>query len=128
MSILQPSARTSSSSLLTASPDQDLADDYPKIGGSTRGDSTEEGRLIAMVAPVGGPSHNSSSRYFTIRRSKAFNPWTPNDGMIRNLNSDFNVIWLQTVMDSIQRMAPEGSRLVALAQQGAEAANFIIAQ
>jgi hypothetical protein len=31
-------------------------------------------------------------------------------------------------MDSIQRMAPEGSRLVALAQQGAEAANFIIAQ
>jgi hypothetical protein len=57
-----------------------------------------------------------------------FDPWTPNDGMIRNLNSDFNVIWLQTIMDSIQRMAPEGSHLVALAQQEAEAANFIIAQ
>jgi hypothetical protein len=48
--------------------------------------------------------------------------------MIRNLNPDFNAIRLQTIMESIQWMSPEGSPLVALAQQGAEAANFIIAQ
>jgi hypothetical protein len=52
---------------------------------------------------------------------------TPNDGMIQNLNSDFNSIRLQTIKESIQRMTPEGSPLVALAQQGAEAANFVIA-
>jgi hypothetical protein len=48
--------------------------------------------------------------------------------MIQNLNPDFNVIWLQTIMESIQRMAPKGSPLVALAQQGAKAANYVIAQ
>jgi hypothetical protein len=52
----------------------------------------------------------------------------PNDEMIQNLNPYFNVMRLQTIMDTIQRMAPEGSPLVALAQQGAEAANYIIAE
>jgi hypothetical protein len=70
-SILQSSVGASSSSTLAVSPDQDLADDYPEIEGSTYGDSTEEGHLIVMVAPVGGPSHNSSSRYPTIKRSEA---------------------------------------------------------
>jgi hypothetical protein len=54
------------------------------------------------------------------------NAQMPNNEMIQNLNSDFNAIRLQTIMESIQWMAPEGSPLVALAQQGAEAANFII--
>jgi hypothetical protein len=31
-------------------------------------------------------------------------------------------------MESIQRMAPEGSPLVALASQGVEAANYVIVQ
>jgi hypothetical protein len=31
-------------------------------------------------------------------------------------------------MESIQRMAPEGSPLVALAQQGAEVVNVVVAQ
>jgi hypothetical protein len=115
-SIIQPSAGASSSSSSTASLDQDLADDYPEIGGSTCGDSIEEGRLIVMVAPAGGPSHNSSSRYPTIERSEASNAQMPNDEMICNLNPDFNIIRLQTIMESIQRMAPEGSPLVALAQ------------
>jgi hypothetical protein len=35
---------------------------------------------------------------------------------------------LQTIMKSIQRMTPEGSPLVALAHQGAEVANLIIAE
>jgi hypothetical protein len=114
--ILQPSARPSSLSSSAASSEQDSADDYPRIGESTCGDSTEEGHLIVMVAPAGGPSQNSSSRYPTIGRSEVFDARTPNDGMIRNLNLDFNTIRLQIIMESIQRMAPEGSLLVALAQ------------
>jgi hypothetical protein len=61
MSILQPSARASSSCSSAASPEQDSADDYPEIEGSTCGDSTKEGHLIAMVASARGPSWNSSS-------------------------------------------------------------------
>jgi hypothetical protein len=48
--------------------------------------------------------------------------------MIQNLNLDFNAMQLQTIMESIQRMALEGSPLVALAQQGDEVANFVIAE
>jgi hypothetical protein len=48
--------------------------------------------------------------------------------MIQNMNPNFNAIRLQTIMESIQQMAPEGSPLVALAQQGAKVANVIIAQ
>jgi hypothetical protein len=81
-SILQPSPEASSSSSSVASPDQDSADDYPKIRGSTCGDSKEEGHLIVMMAPAGGPSHNSSSRYPTIRRSEASDAQMPNNGMI----------------------------------------------
>jgi hypothetical protein len=81
-SILQPSARASSSSSLAVSPDQNSADDYPEIGGSTCGDSLEKGHLIVMVAPAQGPSHNSSSRYSTIGISEVSDARTPNDGMI----------------------------------------------
>jgi hypothetical protein len=81
-----------------------------------------------MVALAGAPSHNSSSRYPTIERSEGSDAQTPNDGMIQNLNPDFNVMQLQTIMESIQHMTPEGSPLVALAQQGAEAVNYVIAQ
>jgi hypothetical protein len=52
----------------------------------------------------------------------------PNDGMIQNLNLDFNTMRLQIIKESIQRMAHEGSPLVALAHQGAEAANYVIAE
>jgi hypothetical protein len=114
-SILQPSAGASSSSPSTASPDQDSADDYPDIGGNTYWDFVKEGRLIIMVAPVGAPLHNSTNRYPTIGRSEAPDARTSNDRMIRNLNPDFNAVRLQTIMESIQHMAPEGSSLVALA-------------
>jgi hypothetical protein len=36
--------------------------------------------------------------------------------LVRNLNTDFNVVRLQTIMESIQCMAPEGSPLLFLAQ------------
>jgi hypothetical protein len=81
-SILQPSAGASSSSSSASSPDQDSADDYPKIRESTCGDPAEEGRLIIMVASARGPSQNGSSRYPTIGRSEASNAQTPNDGII----------------------------------------------
>jgi hypothetical protein len=127
-SILRPSAGASRSSSSTMSDEQDSTDDYPEIRGSTCGDSIEEGCLIVMVAPAGGPSQNNSSRYPTIGRSEASGARTPNDGMIQNVNPDFNAIRLQTIIESIQWMTPEGSSLVALAQQGVEAANFVIAQ
>jgi hypothetical protein len=81
-----------------------------------------------MVPSARAPSHNSSNRYPTIGRSEASDAQTPNDGMIQNLNSDFNDVRLQTIMESIQCMNPEGSPLVALAQQGAEAANYAIVE
>jgi hypothetical protein len=87
-----------------------------------------EGRLIVVVAPTGGHSHNSYNRYPTIGRSEASDARTSNDGMIQNLNPEFNAIWLQTIIKSIQRMAPEDSPLVALAQQGVKAVNFVVAQ
>jgi hypothetical protein len=110
------------------SPDQDSTDDYPEIGGSTCCNFTDEGHPIIVVAPTRAHSHNSSSRYPTIRRSEASDAQTSNDGMIRNLNLNFNVVRLQTIMESIQCMAPEGSPLVALAQQGAEAVNYVIVE
>jgi hypothetical protein len=67
-----------------------------------------------MVALNGDPSHNSSSRYSTIERSEASDAQTPNDEMIQNLNLNFNAIQLQTIMESIQQMTPEGSPLIAL--------------
>jgi hypothetical protein len=127
-SILWPLTGELSSSSSTTSPNQDSSDDYPKIGISTYGDSTGEGCLIFMVAPTGDLSHNSSSRYATIGRSKAFDARTPKNGMIQNLNLDFNVMRLHTIMETIQRMPPEGSPLVALSHQGAEVADLVIAE
>jgi hypothetical protein len=83
-SILQPSDGASSSFSSAASPDKDSTNDYPEIGGSTCGDPTEEGRLIIMVAPAGGSSQNSSSRYHTIGRTEASDARAHNDGMIQN--------------------------------------------
>jgi hypothetical protein len=88
-SILQPSAVALSSSSSVATLDQDSADNYTEIGGSTCGDPAEEGRLIIMVAPARGPSQNSSSRYPTIGRSKASYAQTPNNGIGPESESGF---------------------------------------
>jgi hypothetical protein len=53
---------------------------------------------------------------------------TPSGGLVRNLNSDFNAVRVQAIMETIQCMAPDGSPLVVLAQQGAEAANLVAAE
>jgi hypothetical protein len=127
-SILQPSAGTSSSSSSATSPDHDSVDDYPEIGASTCWNCSKEGRLICMVAPNEEPSCNSSSKYPTIGRSEVSDVRTPNAGLVQNQNPCFNVVRLQTILESIQRMASEDSPLIALAQQGAEAANLILAE
>jgi hypothetical protein len=53
---------------------------------------------------------------------------TPSGGLAQNLNLDFNVVRVQAIMETIQRMAPDGSPLAVLAQQGADAANLIVAE
>jgi hypothetical protein len=127
-SILRPSTRASSSSSSATSLYQDSSDDYPKIGVSTCGDYAKEGRLIFMVTPTRDPSHNNSNRYPTIGRLETSDAQTPNNGMIQNLNLNFNAMQFQTIIESIQCMAPEGSPLVALAKQNAKDANLIIAE
>jgi hypothetical protein len=42
------------------------------------------------------------------------------------MNLDFNVMRLQTIMESIQRMVPQDALLITLAQQGVEAAGQMI--
>jgi hypothetical protein len=39
---------------------------------------------------------------------------TPIGGLAWNLNPDFSVIRIQAIMETIQRMAPDGSPLVVL--------------
>jgi hypothetical protein len=109
-------------------PDQDSSDDYPEIGTSACGEPAEGGRLVLMVASNRDRSHTSSSRYPTIGRSEASDAQTPNDGLIRNPNPDFNTVWVQAILETIQRMTPDGSPLAALALQGAEVVNLIIAE
>jgi hypothetical protein len=81
-----------------------------------------------MVAPNEDQPRHSSNGYPTIGRSEASDARTPSTGLIRNLNPDFNVVRVQAIMETIQRMAPDGSPLALLAQQGAEAANLVVAE
>jgi hypothetical protein len=114
--ILRPCARASSSSSSALSSDQGSSEDYPEIGVNTCGSSTNISRLICMVAPNEDQPRHSSSGYPTIGRSKASDARTPSTGLIQNLNPDFNVVRVQAIMETIQRMAPDGSPLALLAQ------------
>jgi hypothetical protein len=91
-SALRPFVRASSSSSLTSSLDRDSSNDYPEIGASACGNSTEDDRLILMVAPDGDQARNSSSGYPTIGRSEATDAQTSSTGLVRNLNPDFNAV------------------------------------
>jgi hypothetical protein len=81
-----------------------------------------------MVAPDGDRAHNSSSGYPTIGRSETTDAQTPSAGLVQNLNPEFNAIRVQVIMETIQGMAPDGSPLALLAQQGAKAVNLVIAE
>jgi hypothetical protein len=81
-----------------------------------------------MVAPNWDRSRNSSSGYPTIRRSETFDAQTPSAGLAQNLNPDFNVVRVQVIMETNQRMSPDGSPHALLALQGAEMANLVVAE
>jgi hypothetical protein len=127
-SIIRPLVGASSSSSSISTPDSDSSDDYPEIGINACGEPTEGGRLILMVAPNGDRSHNNSSRYDTIGRSEVSDAHTLSDGLVWNLNPDFNAILVQAITETIQRMAPDGSPFAVLAQQGVEAVNLIVGE
>jgi hypothetical protein len=84
--------------------------------------------LSAWWPPNGDRSNNTSSRYPTIRRSEMSDAQTSSGDLVRNLNLGFNVVRFQVIMEIIQRMAPDGSPLAVLAQQGVEAANLVVAE
>jgi hypothetical protein len=126
--ILRPCAGASSSSSSALSSDQGSSEDYPEIRVSTCGSSADISRLICMVAPNDDQPRRSSNDYPTIGRSDASDARTPSTGLIRNLNLDFNVVRVQAIMETIQRMAPDDLPLALLAQQGAEAANLVAAE
>jgi hypothetical protein len=127
-SIIRLLAEALSSSSSASTPNQDSSDYYLEIGTNACGEPTEGGRLILMMAPNGDRSHNSSSRHLTIRRSEASDARTASAGLAWYLNLNFNTIQVQAIMETIQRKAPDGSPLAALAQQETEAANLIIAE
>jgi hypothetical protein len=127
MFTLRPLVGASGSSTSVSTPDSDSADDYPEFRASACGEPAKDGRFIYMVTPNGDRSSNTSNRYPTIGRSEAFDARTPNGGLARNLNPDFNSVRVQAIMETIQRMALDGCPLAVLAQQGAKPANLIIA-
>jgi hypothetical protein len=88
-SILRPFTGASSSSSLASSPGRDSSNDYPEIKASVCGNSAEDG---LMVASNEDQSHNSSSGYPTIERSKATDARTLSAGLVWNLNPNFNAI------------------------------------
>jgi hypothetical protein len=128
MTILRPCAGASSSSSSALSSDQVSSEDYPKTGVSSCGSPADVSRLIYMVTPNEDQPRHSSSGYPTIGRSEASDARTPSAGLIQNLNPDFNAVCVQAIMETIQWMAPDGSPLALLAQQGAEAANLVVAE
>jgi hypothetical protein len=127
-STLRPFVGVSSSSSSVSSLGRDLSKDYPEISASACGNSAEDVRLILMVALDGDQTHNNSSGYPTIGRSEATDAQTSSVGLVQNLNPDFNVVWVHAIMETIQRMTPDGSPLALLAQQGVEAANLVVAE
>jgi hypothetical protein len=127
-STLRTFIKALSSSSLASSTSRDSSDEYPEIGASTCGKSVEDNRLILMVVPNGDRSCNSSSGYPIIERLETSDAQTPSMGLVQNLNPDFNAVRVQAIMETIQRMTPDGSPLALLAQQGAEAANLVVAE
>jgi hypothetical protein len=114
--ILQSLVGASSSSSSGVTPDWDFIEDYHEIGSNACWNPAIEAHHISIVGLARSNSHNNSSKYPTIGGSKVSDAWIPSSNVVRNLNPDFNVVRLQTFMESIQRMIPHDSPLVALAQ------------
>jgi hypothetical protein len=111
-------AVTGASSLCSSasSPSRDSSNDYPEIEAIACGNSAKDSCLILMVTPNGDRSRNSSIEYPTIGRSEMSDAQIPSVGLVQNLNPDFNVVRVQAIMETIQRMIPDGSSLALLTQ------------
>jgi hypothetical protein len=114
--ILQPSAGASSFSSSGETSYRDSAKDYPEIRDNACWNPTIKAYRINMVGLAMGDSQNSSSKHPTIGGSESSNARTPSSNIVRNLNSNFNTVRLQIIMESIQWMVSPDSSLVALAQ------------
>jgi hypothetical protein len=114
-STLRPLVGALGSSISALTPDSDSADDYLEIRASTCGEPTQDAHFIYMVASNGDRTSNTSNRYPSIGRSEAYDARTPSGGLARNMNLDFNTVQVQTIMETIQRIAPDGSPLAVLA-------------
>jgi hypothetical protein len=112
-SILWLLAGASSSSTLASTPDPDSFDVYLKIRASACGEPVEGSRFICMVAPNGDRSNNTSSRYPTVGRSDASDARIPSGGLVRKLNPDVNAVWVHTIIETIQCMAPDAPPLLS---------------
>jgi hypothetical protein len=93
---------------LASTSDSDSVDDYQEIGANPCGEPVKDDRFIYMVALNGDRSSNTSSRYPTIGRSQAYDAQTPSCGLAQNLNPYFNAVWVQAIIETIQRMVPDG--------------------
>jgi hypothetical protein len=100
-SILRPLAGASSSSSSAWTPDPDSSDDYPEIRASAYREPVKGSRFICMAALNGDRSSNTSNRYPTIGGLDASDTQTSSDCLVQNLNSNFNAIWIQTIMETI---------------------------
>jgi hypothetical protein len=107
-SIIRALADASSSSSSTSTIDLDSFDNYLEIRASACGEPMEGGHLVCMVAMNGDPSHNRSNRYPTIGRSEVSDARNPSDGLVQNMNLNFNMVWIQAIMETIQHMALDG--------------------
>jgi hypothetical protein len=99
-----------------------------------RGQHRRKLRRHQLPHLYGGPKRRSAPpqlqrvSHHREGRSEASDARTPSTGLIQNLNPDFNVVCVQAIMETIQRMTPDSSPLALLAQQGAEAANLVVAE
>jgi hypothetical protein len=110
---LWPLVKASSSSSSASTLDPDSSDDYHEIGANAYGEPIESGHLICMVALNGDRLHNSSNIYPTIGKLEESDARTPSDDLVRNLNPNYNAIRVQAIMETIQRMAPDGPPLLS---------------
>jgi hypothetical protein len=100
-STLRPLVGASSSFLSAPTPNIDSSDDYSEIEANACGEPAEGSHLICMVASNGDWSHNNSNRYPTIGKSVASDARTSSVGLVQNLNSDFNAVRVQAIMETI---------------------------
>jgi hypothetical protein len=94
-------------------------EEYPVILDNNHWDLNVEAHRVNMTGHHGHESRNLSSRYPMIGRLETSDVATSNR-LVQNQNPNFEVVLLQTLMESIRFMVKDGSPLAPLVQQGDE--------